>query len=100
MGLSSSSLFILGILSLMPAILDESVATLIELVAVAADLRAALIGTSNALRTGFELVLSCEAADWNRCEELRTKWQNPARFLSESYVEAIHWARQLTDEIQ
>lgn len=84
----------------MPAILDVSVATSIEPVAVAADLRAALIGTSNALRTGFELLLSYEAADWNRCEELRTKWQIPARFLSESYVEANHWARQLTDEIQ
>jgi c-di-GMP-related signal transduction protein len=99
MGLSSSSLFILGILSLMPAILDVSVETLMELVAVSTDLRAALIGTPNPLRTGFDLVLSYEAADWSRCEELRTKWQIPAPFLSGTYVEAIQWSRQLTNEM-
>lgn len=99
MGLSNSSMFILGVLSLMPAILDLSIETFVELVAVAADLRAALIGTTNPLRTGFDLVLSYEAADWNRCEELRAKWQISSRFLSDSYIEAIQWARQLTNEM-
>ena len=99
MGLSSSALFLLGILSLMHAILDLSVESLVELVAVSADVRAALLGTSNTLRKGFDLVLAYEAADWNRCEEIRNQWQIPARFLSDSYLEAIHWARQLTEEM-
>ncbi len=99
MGLSSSTLFILGILSLMHAILDLSVESLVDLVAVAADVRAALLGTPNSLRNGFELVLAYEAADWNRCEEIRNRWQIPARFLSDSYLEAVHWARLLTQEM-
>ena len=98
-GLSSSALFLLGILSLMHAILDLSVEALVDLVAVSTDIRAALLGTPNTLRKGFELVLAYEAADWNRCEEIRNKWQIPARFLSDSYVEAIRWARQLTEEM-
>jgi EAL and modified HD-GYP domain-containing signal transduction protein len=99
MGLSSSELFLLGILSLMHAILDLSVESLVELVAVSRDIRAALLGTSNTLRNGFDLVLAYEAADWNSCEEIRNKWQIPARFISDSYLEAIHWARQLTEHI-
>ena len=99
MALSSSSLFIVGILSLMPAILDVSVEDLVDLVAVSTDLREALIGTPNPLRTGFDLVVSYEAENWNRCEELRTKRQIPAQFLSDGYVEAIRWARQLTEEM-
>jgi EAL and modified HD-GYP domain-containing signal transduction protein len=99
MYLSSSSLFILGILSLLPAILDLSLESFVELLTISTDLRAALIGTSNPLRTGFDLVLAYEAADWNRCEEIRSKWQIPASFLSDSYLEAIHWARQLTEEM-
>ena len=99
MGLSSSTLFILGILSLMHAILDVSVESLVDLVAVAADVRAALLGTPNSLRKGFELVLAYEAADWNRCEKIRNRWQIPDRFLFDSYLEAIHWARLLTQEM-
>ena len=99
MGLSSSELFLLGILSLMHAILDLPVESLVELVAVSRDIRAALLGTSNTLRNGFDLILAYEAADWNSCEEVRNKWQIPARFISDSYLEAIHWARQLTEHI-
>jgi c-di-GMP-related signal transduction protein len=99
MGLSSSALFLLGILSLMHAILDLSVEALVDLIAVSSDVKAALLGRSNTLRKGFELVLTYEAADWNRCEAIRNQCQIQARFLSDSYVEAIRWARQLTEEI-
>ena len=72
----------------MHAILDLSVESLVELVAVSADVRAALLGTSNTLRKGFDLVLAYEAADWNRCEEIRNQMADssslPLRQLSRS----------------
>lgn len=68
MNLSSSSLFILGILSLMPAILDVSVETLVELVAVSTELRAALLGTPNPLRIDL-VVRSCGLEPLRRAQD-------------------------------
>jgi c-di-GMP-related signal transduction protein len=97
MELSSSAFFLLGVLSLMPAILDLPIEDVAERVAVSSDVKAALLGNSNSLRQGFELVLAYEEADWNRCDELRRKWHISAKFLAEAYLASIQSAKLLTD---
>lgn len=96
MGLSSSAMFILGMLSLLHAILDLPIETLAEQVAISADVKAALICDSGPLNAGFELVLAYEAADWNRCEALREGWKVSAQSLAAAYLDAAQWARELT----
>lgn len=95
--LSGSSLFIIGLLSLMDAILNIPKTLIADKVAVSDDIRAALKGVPNPLGQCLELVVSFENADWNRCEQLRETWQIPARVLSQSYLQAVKWAKQVSE---
>ena len=97
MKLSSSALFILGVLSLMHAILDLPIESVADRVAVSSDIKAALMGESNSLLEGFGLVLAYERGDWSRCDELRKKWRIPSKFLTDAYLASIQWAKLLTD---
>jgi len=97
MKLSSSALFILGVLSLMHAILDLPIESIADRVAVSRDIKAAMMGKANPLRKGFELVLAYERGDWSRCDELRMKWNIPSKFLTDAYLASMQWAKVLTD---
>jgi len=95
-GLPSSSLFILGFLSLMDGILHISKIDVADQVAVSDDIRAALKGESNPLSRCLDLLVAFEQADWNRCEHLRQSLHVSANSLSQSYLKAVQWAKQLS----
>jgi EAL and modified HD-GYP domain-containing signal transduction protein len=92
-GLPGSSLFILGFLSLMDTILDIPAEAVADMVAISADIRAALKGERNKLRQCLEVMMSFEAAEWSRCEETRRSLRIPDRALSHAYLDAVRWAR-------
>ncbi len=96
--LSGPALFILGLLSLMDAILDVPMSMIVDQVAVSVDIRAALEGLPNPLRSCLDLVLCYETADWSRCDHIRKQWRIPAHTMSNSYIEAVRWAGQITGE--
>jgi c-di-GMP phosphodiesterase len=92
-------MFILGMLSLMDAILDLPITTVACQVAISAEVRAALFGSDNRLRRCLDLVLAYESADWTACESLRADRSIPADTLSSAYLESLHWAAQFADAV-
>jgi EAL and modified HD-GYP domain-containing signal transduction protein len=92
-GLAGSSLFILGLLSLMDAIMDVSLESVLKQVAVPPEVRGALLGEENGFRRCLNLVLAYEAADWTKCDELRKKCRIPAALLSGAYLDAVSWTK-------
>ncbi len=95
--LPGSSLFLLGMLSLMDVVLNVPRETLAEQVAVSGEIRRALKGESNDLGRCLELVTAFESADWTSCERLRESWGISSQDLSAMYVEAVRWAKQALD---
>jgi EAL and modified HD-GYP domain-containing signal transduction protein len=93
--LSSSALFLLGLLSLMDAIMEVPMELILEKVALPGDVRGALLGNANPLRQCHELVLAYEAGDWAACEERRKKLHVPEASLQAAYLGAVKWTREL-----
>ncbi|MGE5109530.1 MAG: EAL and HDOD domain-containing protein [Acidobacteriaceae bacterium] len=96
-GLPGASMFIVGMLSLMDAVLGIPKAMLADRVAVADDIRAALKGEGNLLERCLELVTAFERADWNRLEEIRRAWHISSETLPRSYLEAVQWTKRATE---
>jgi len=87
--------FILGLFSLMDALLDTSIQDLLEQVCLPPDVRAALLGEKNLLRSLYQLVLAIEAADWAACETYANSLHIANETLNKAYFEAVNWVQSL-----
>jgi len=94
--LSRSALFILGMLSLMDALLDVPITAIADQVAVSTEVRSALAGAPSPLRRCLDLALAYEGADWILCEEIRKEWRIPPGVVSRAYVDALGWAKEVS----
>jgi c-di-GMP-related signal transduction protein len=94
-GISKSLLFLLGLLSLMDAILELPLSSITEKLAVPATVRSALLGEPSRLRDCFDLALTYENADWESCRDISAKCAVPPGSLSQYYGEALAWAGNL-----
>jgi len=62
----SSSLFLMGLLSVADALLDKPMNDVLKLLPVSAEIQTALCGGQNSFRDVYELLLAFERADWAR----------------------------------
>ncbi len=92
MGLSASLGFLLGLLSLMHAILDLPLADVVEQLAVPNEIRTALVGTPSRWSSCLAVVLAYESGDWQLCELLLREHYFPMETLVTDYCEAVKWA--------
>lgn len=95
MRLPASMAFLLGLLSLMHAILDLPLSDVTEQLAVPPEIREALQGRSNRMRTCLDLVAAYESGDWGRCKILSREQHIPMDRLVTSYCDAVQWAETL-----
>ena len=66
MSAEKSDLFLMGLLSVVDALLDRPMEQILSSVPVAAEVREALTGCSNRFRNVYETLLAYEQADWNK----------------------------------
>ena len=87
-------LFLMGLLSMMDAILGRPLAEILAEVPVTADIKAALLNGSSPLRPIHEFVQAYERGDWDeivrRSKDLRL---NESK-VTEAYLDAADWANQ------
>jgi EAL and modified HD-GYP domain-containing signal transduction protein len=84
--------YLLGILSLLPAMLGvtmENVATALPL---RNEVRQALLGLKNIERTILSWLESYESGEWEGCDSSALPVNLPAPALPEMYAEALLWA--------
>jgi EAL and modified HD-GYP domain-containing signal transduction protein len=87
-------LFIMGMFSLIDAILDRELAEILNDLPIAGDIKAALLDGNNSLHNVYQYVLAYEDADWEQLSMHASKLGTDENLLPQLYIDAINWASQ------
>jgi c-di-GMP-related signal transduction protein len=91
-----SDLFLMGLLSLMDALLEIPMVRVLENVPVDREIKAVLLGGESRLRKMYQLMLAQESGEWQASSELARQLNLSDSEVAEKYWEAVHWAQQVT----
>ncbi|MGA7217134.1 MAG: HDOD domain-containing protein [Candidatus Sulfotelmatobacter sp.] len=91
-----SDLFLVGLLSLMDAILELPMGVVLEGISLDRESKAVLLGQKSHLDPLYQIMLSQELADWPRLSALCTEMKIPENVVVECHWKAMKWAREVT----
>ena len=91
-----SDLFLVGLLSMMDAILELPMGVVLEGISVDQETKAVLLGNPSILSPIYGLMLAQEAGDWDRVSTASSSLHLPESFVSEAHWKAMQWAREMT----
>lgn len=95
-----TDLFLLGMLSLMDAILEIPMGVVVEGLALDARVKEQLlqakIGQESPLAPIYQLMLAREAGEWEEVTALAKKLNLSLPFVNRAYTESVSWAREMT----
>ena len=96
----NGDLFLIGMLSLMDAILETPLNVLVGGLALDPHAKAALLAIKNGggarLSPVCDLMTAREKGDWERVETYAGKLNLSLQFVNQAYIEAMAWAYQMT----
>jgi c-di-GMP-related signal transduction protein len=87
--------FMVGLCSLLDAILQQPMPALVESLPFSDTVRDALLGADNPARRTLDCVVAYEAGDWDRCLALAATADADPAVLPGAYVEALRWSNEL-----
>ena len=93
---SQSDLFLMGLLSVMDAILEVSIETLLHQIPVDQETKAALLGLPSKLRPLYQLMLAQESGEWDQASTLANQFRVSDEEVSDHWWQAMQWAQQVT----
>ena len=93
---SSSDLFLMGLLSVMDAILEIGMDVLLDQLPVEHETKAALLGQNSSLRPLYRLMLAQEAGEWSQSSELAKQLKLTDEEAASAWWQALQWAQQAT----
>jgi EAL and modified HD-GYP domain-containing signal transduction protein len=88
-------LFLLGLLSLMDAILEVPIATILEQLPVDHETKAVLSSQPSSLRPLYQLVLAQESGEWEQCSQLTQQLRLSEEQVSAAWWQAVDWAQRI-----
>lgn len=98
-----TDLFLVGMLSLMDAILEVPMGMVVEGLALDPETKTELLGAKSGSKTAltpvYELMLTREAGDWGKVTAQAKKLNLSLPFLNRSYNEAMAWAHEVTSGV-
>ena len=89
------SMFLMGIFSLMDALLGRPMSDIVSEIALPSVVRAALLGKADRHGKTLELVKAFEAGRWEEVSELVAALGQDELQLAAAYVEAVDWAQKI-----
>jgi EAL and modified HD-GYP domain-containing signal transduction protein len=92
---AGSDLFLVGLLSLMDAILEIPMTKILEHVALDKESKAVLLGTASPLRPFYRLMLAQESGEWEEVKALCQQLNLAENEVAQSYLQAIQWTHQI-----
>ncbi len=92
LGLDAFGQYLLGLLSLVPAMQGQPMSELAPALAVTAEIRDALMGTKNPERLLLGWLESCERGDWAGCDAAAQSGGLNQAAMVKGYIEAVAWA--------
>jgi c-di-GMP phosphodiesterase len=92
LGLDSFSQYMLGLLSLMPAMQGLPMSEIVPTLPLSAEIGEALLGTGNHARAVLGWLENYERGDWDACDRAALADGLNQQELAKFYIEAIEWA--------
>jgi c-di-GMP-related signal transduction protein len=93
---SKTDLFLMGLLSVMDAILEVTMDVLLEQLPVERDIKAALLGQNSDLRPLYQLMLAQEAGEWAQASALAQTVKLTDEEVAQTWWKALQWAQEAT----
>ena len=99
-----SDLYLMGLLSLMDAILEVPIGVVIDELPLDHEIKEQLVGGKSGKKTIlspiYDLMVAREAGDWEKVTELGKDLNLSLYFMSASYNEALRWAHQIIGAVR
>jgi c-di-GMP-related signal transduction protein len=96
---SNGDLFLMGLLSMMDAILEVSMEVLLEQIPVERETKAVLLGQKSTLQPLHQLLLAHESGNWAKSSELAKQLKLSDEEVATHWWEALQWAQEATTGI-
>ncbi len=94
-----SDLFLMGLLSLIDAMLETPMQTVLDKIPLDASTKSVLLGQPSVLRPVYQLMLAHESGEWQAAAALSEGLRLDADDVAACYWQAQQWARELSMEI-
>jgi c-di-GMP-related signal transduction protein len=91
-----SDLFLLGLLSLIDALLEMPMSEVLEKIPLDQSTKAVLLGRPSGLRPIYQLILAHESGEWQAAAELSDRLHLEAEDVAGLYWQAQQWAREVS----
>jgi c-di-GMP-related signal transduction protein len=91
---SNTDLFLMGLLSVMDAVLEITMDVLLEKLPVDRDTKAALLGQNGSLRPLYQLMLAQESGEWAKASELTKQLRLPDEEVAATWLQSLQWAQE------
>ena len=88
--------FLMGLLSIMDAILEVSMEALLDQLPVDHETKAALLGQKSSLRPLYQLMLAQESGEWSESSALAKTLHLPEEEVASTWWQALQWAQETT----
>ena len=92
----ASEYFLLGLCSLLEAMLGQPMATALAELPLSENIRGALLGEQNLARHILDAVIAHERGEWDEASRIVAALAVPADALPLAYADSLRWARELT----
>jgi c-di-GMP-related signal transduction protein len=93
--LRSSACFLVGMFSVMDALLGIEMAEILGQIALPPEVRGALEGEQNVIRSVCDLVFAYEAGNWQAVNEFSAKLRLEETLMPAIYLQAVDWANNV-----
>jgi EAL and modified HD-GYP domain-containing signal transduction protein len=90
-----TDLFLLGLLSVMDAVLDRRMVDVLAEMPVVEEVKTALLGSSNQLRTVLDSVIAQEMGDWHHLRICAEQMKLNENLFPQTYLQAVQWQRDI-----
>jgi c-di-GMP-related signal transduction protein len=100
LGGHANDLFLMGLLSVMDAILDQALETILAELPVRHEIKDALLAKKGRYWKLLEIVIAHEQAEWDRVRTIARETRMSEERMSELYVEAVDWSTALGRTVQ
>jgi len=96
---SKNDLFLMGLLSVMDAILQIDMTSVLAQVPVDHETKAALLGQPGSLRPLYQLMLAQESGEWDKSNELAIQLMFTDEEVADTWWQALTWAQEVTSTV-
>ncbi len=94
LGARSQDLFLMGMFSLIDAIIDISLSEILGKLPISEEIKLALLEQKGRMGEVYQLVLAYGKGNWEEIDELATRFGISNEGISQFYMEALGWANQ------